>query len=232
MTRLIHLASCWLVVVACAPPASAACADEHLRPDTTNLQRVRAAIVCLHNHERKAAGVPPLRPNALLDTAAGGHSADMVVRRYFEHESPDGRDPFQRMERAGYIRKKGVWNAGENIAWGSGALSTPRSIFDAWINSSGHRLTLLASDFSELGVGIALGAPSADYAQLTNAVTYTIDFGWRQSSLTPCPRRTRRSPAPARGRCRKVGTPDRGEAAAGRRTLRGQRRGRTCMSPC
>ena len=56
------------------------------------------------------------------------------------------------------------------------------------MTSTGHRLTLLASDFSELGVGIALGAPSAEYAGLTTAVTYTIDFGWRDTRK-PCPRR-------------------------------------------
>ena len=171
---------CAAAVVA-APSASAACADEDLVPDAGNLERIRAAVVCLHNEERRASGVRPLRSHGRLDAAALEHSADMVARRYFDHETPDGRDPFERMKGARYIRSSVIWNAGENIAWASGALATPRSIFDAWMRSTGHRLTLLASDFSELGVGIALGAPDPARAHLTVAATYTVDFGWREA---------------------------------------------------
>ena len=164
-----------------APTAAAACADADLRPDPTNLERVRAALICLHNDERRASGVAPLRSNGLLESSATAHSSDMVTNRYFAHDSLDGSDPFDRMRRAGYAGRRYTWNAGENIGWGSSSVSTPRAIFDAWMQSTGHRLTLLASDFSELGVGIWLGAPDAEYAHLGSAATYTVDFGWRKA---------------------------------------------------
>ena len=65
-----------------------------------------------------------VRSNKLLDAAATAHSSDMVTRRYFGNENPDGLDPFERMEQTGYIRKGFEWNAGENIAWGSRELAT------------------------------------------------------------------------------------------------------------
>lgn len=187
-------------ILAAAPAASAKCPYEDVRPTAATLDQARAAIVCLHNQERYASGGQSLRSNALLDASAKTHAADMVARHFFEHDTPDGLDPFERMARAGYIRKGIVWNAGENIAWGSGGLATPRSIFDAWMDSRGHRLTLLASDFSELGVGIVLGAPSAEYAHLTNAVTYTVDFGWRDTRK-PCARKSSRA-RNSRPKCR------------------------------
>jgi uncharacterized protein YkwD len=181
---------CCLFVLAAPVSANAACPYEDVAPTAATLEQARAALICLHNNERKASGVPAVRSNALLDSSAAAHSSDMVARRYFSHDTPDGLDPFGRMRRAGYIRKGGVWNAGENIAWGSGRLATPRSIFDAWMDSTGHRLTLLASDFNEIGIGISIGAPAGEYSHLTSAVTYTVDFGWRETSR-PCARKSR-----------------------------------------
>lgn len=188
MRSALGAVTCCVAAMAAAPSAYAMCPYEDVGPTAATLDQARAAIVCLHNEERKASGVPAVRSNALLDTSAAKHSADMVARRFFEHATPDGLDPFDRMRRAGYIRKGIVWNAGENIAWATGGLATPRSIFDAWMGSTGHRLTLLASEFSELGVGVVMGAPSPDYLDLTTAVTYTVDFGWRDTR-TPCAKR-------------------------------------------
>jgi uncharacterized protein YkwD len=181
---------CAVMVLAAPVSADAACPYEDVAPTADTLEQARAALVCLHNQERKASGVRAVRSNVLLDSSAGAHSTDMVARRYFSHDTPDGLDPFARMRRAGYIRRGGLWNAGENIAWGSGRLATPRSVFDAWMDSTGHRLTMLASDFNEIGIGISLGAPSSEYAHLTSAVTYTVDFGWRDTRK-PCARKSR-----------------------------------------
>jgi len=206
MRTALGFLGCLLAALVAAPMASAACPYEDVQPTEANRDQVRAAVVCLHNEERQAAGVRPLRSNHRLEAAAAGHSADMVARRYFDHDTPDGLDPFERMEASRFIHDDVVWNAGENIAWGSGRLSTARSIFDAWMESPGHRLTLLASEFSQLGVGISLGAPSDQYAHLGNAATYTVDFGWRKRR---CGRRTsarRKAGKPrsrgARAKCR------------------------------
>jgi uncharacterized protein YkwD len=181
LARILLAPAVGVVLAAGAPVAVAACPDETLIPSPDNLPRVAAAVVCLHNEERRAAGVKPLREEQLLARTSGQHSADMVARRYFGFVTPEGDSPFRRLVRAGYARGK-VWTAGENIAWGTGTLSTPRRIIDGWMRSYGRRLTLLASDFDEVGVGISLGAPSGEHAARTDAVTYTVDYGWRPSS--------------------------------------------------
>ncbi|MEV0126263.1 sigma-70 family RNA polymerase sigma factor [Streptomyces sp. NPDC050703] len=111
-------------------------------------------VVSLVNAERAKAGCGPVRSNSQLVTAATRHSADMDARDYFDHTSPDGTDPGDRITAAGYR-----WSTyGENIARGQ---QTPASVMDSWMNSPGHRANILNCDFEELGVGIhrASGGP-------------------------------------------------------------------------
>ncbi|MEV0505196.1 CAP domain-containing protein, partial [Streptomyces spectabilis] len=107
-------------------------------------------VLGLVNTERAKAGCAPLTHNAALTTAAQRHSADMRARDYFDHASPDGTDPGQRITAAGY-----KWSTyGENIARGQ---RTAASVMDSWMNSEGHRANILNCSFKELGVGIEQG---------------------------------------------------------------------------
>ncbi|APY89773.1 RNA polymerase [Streptomyces alfalfae] len=111
-------------------------------------------VISLVNAERAKAGCGPVRANSQLATAATRHSADMDARDYFDHTSPDGTDPGDRITAAGYR-----WSTyGENIARGQ---QTPAAVMDSWMNSSGHRANILNCDFKELGIGIhrASGGP-------------------------------------------------------------------------
>ena len=79
----------------------------------------------------------------------------MIDRSYVDHISPDGDDPFDRMEAAGLT----FTAAAENIAVG---YSTPEAAVEAWMNSPGHQANILG-DCKELGVGLALGGSSGYY---------------------------------------------------------------------
>ena len=158
--------------------AQVACANVDLEPTADNLDEVRAAVLCLHNRDRAAAGLPPLKENSKLRKAALGHSGDMVSRRYFDHDEPDGDDMVHRIKRAGYVRPGDGWSLGENIAWGTANLATPAEIHDAWMHSAGHRANILRRSFKEIGIGIVLGNPSVDPADA--GATYTADFGVRR----------------------------------------------------
>lgn len=147
-------------------------------PAADNLDEVREAVLCLHNRDRAAAGLPPLKENAKLRKAAVGHSDDMVSRRYFEHDEPDGDGMVDRIKRAGYVRPGDAWSLGENIAWGTADLATPAEIHKAWMNSAGHRANILRRSFKEIGIGIVLGNPSVSPADA--GATYTADFGVRR----------------------------------------------------
>jgi uncharacterized protein YkwD len=132
---------------------------------------MNAAILCLLNAERSGHGLPPLHSNAALGRAARRWANTMVTRRFFAHEAA-GSSPLSRIKRTGYVR--GNWEIGENLAWGSGALATPRAIVNGWMHSPGHRANILHAAFRDIGVAVKLGAPGAG---LSGGATYVTDFG-------------------------------------------------------
>ena len=178
---LAVLAATCAFVLGGAAQAYADCANADTIPTAENLEDIRAAVICLHNEERAKADVAMLRSDSRLTAAAQGHAEDMVTNGYFSHDTPTGVNPFDRMRRTGYIARGFVWNASETIAWASGSRATPRSVVTAWLYSTSQRLTLLAPDFRDIGVGIALGAPVERASDAVPAVTYTVNYGWRTS---------------------------------------------------
>jgi uncharacterized protein YkwD len=152
------------------------CGATALRPSTTGLAPAGQATICLLNRERTQRGLPSLRVNELLSAASLEHSQDMVVRRYFEHTTPDGRSVGDRLRAIGYARGVSA-SAGENIAYGFGKESTPDSIVRIWMNSPGHRADILRPAFTEIGIGIATGAPELPAQKQADSATYTTDFG-------------------------------------------------------
>ena len=139
----------------------------------------RAAVVCEINAARADAGRAPLRSRPSLADAARGHSADMVERRYFAHESPDGAGPADRAWDAGYMRHADSWRLGEVLLWSRGALLTAARAVKLWFESPSHRRILLSPRYRDVGAGLAPGAPLGDPA-LTPATTLTVDVGRRR----------------------------------------------------
>jgi uncharacterized protein YkwD len=150
-------------------------ADAH--PLTVTEAQARDATLCLLNRERATKGRGALRANGQLETAATAHAGDMIRRRYFAHHDPDGHDFVHRILRARYIRKgERVWILGENLAWGTGSLATPREIVRSWMNSSDHREIVLNRRFRDLGIGVVAGSP---LGALDGAATYASEYGAR-----------------------------------------------------
>jgi uncharacterized protein YkwD len=160
-----------------APPAYADCANADLAPTAANLDQVRAAVICLHNADRAQRGIPALRENRRLNRSARAHSAEMVQDRYFAHASVRGGSFADRIVRAGYTTWGDDWTLGENLAWGTGSLGTPRAVEAAWMRSGAHRSNMLHADFRDVGVGVSLGVPFDDGDR--EGATFTVDFGVR-----------------------------------------------------
>jgi uncharacterized protein YkwD len=152
-----------------APAALAACAGGDLSASDSGAV---AATLCLLNAQRADHGLKAFTESATLDRAADGYAADMVKRRFFDHVSPGGGTMMDRIKAAGWV-PSGSWSAGENIAWGSGSLATPASIVDGWMHSAGHRANILAGGFTQIGIGIAAGAPQGG---VRGGGTYVTDF--------------------------------------------------------
>lgn len=127
--------------------------EDYFRRQTTGLQdldKVRREMLAQVNAARQQAGLRPVRDNSRLDTAAQGHAEDMLARGYFDHRSPAGTTVRERSEAAGY-----AWRAiGENIAFGQTSVD---EVVATWLDSPGHRRNILSPDFTELGLGLALG---------------------------------------------------------------------------
>ena len=140
--------------------AAAQCADSEATPNEGNLGAMAQSVLCLVNAERADKGLGALTQNGQLDQAAQGMADEMVAKQFFSHETPDGKNLADRVEPTGYIPNSDDWVLGENLAWGSGALSTPRAIVNGWMNSEGHRKNILDGSYKEVGLGTKMGSPS------------------------------------------------------------------------
>jgi uncharacterized protein YkwD len=167
-----------LAAMAAASPAHAACAGADVMPSRGNAAKVNKATLCLLNAERRAHKLHRLVSNRRLRHVATRYSRFMVRHAFFAHEGPRGSTPVSRIRRTHYLRRARAWSIGENLAWGTGDLATPRAIVRAWMHSPEHRANILNGRFREIGIGIARGAPvTVDAA--TRGATYATDFGYR-----------------------------------------------------
>jgi len=116
----------------------------------TNVERLlqqnwQLRMLELVNAERRRINIPEVCLNTKLNTAARGHSEDMVNRGYFDHDDPEGIDPGDRIWDANYE----WWAYGENIAYNDSVEAVHRS----WMRSEGHRWNILNADFEHMGLG-------------------------------------------------------------------------------
>lgn len=96
-----------------------------------------------------ATAMPPVAAvswNDQLAKAAYDHSLDMKINNYFNHNTPDGVTPGQRITAAGYAWK----TFGENIAMG---YATEQAVINAWLGSEGHCKNIMNGSFREMGLG-------------------------------------------------------------------------------
>jgi serralysin len=153
------------------------CAGESLTPGPENVQAVREATLCLINRERVTRGERALAPDDKLQGAAQGHSESMASGNYFSHEGPGGSTPLSRMRAAGYIYNSSIgYEVGENIAWATLWLATPKAIVASWMSSPGHRQNILDPNYRDTGMGVSPHAPASEAHGQAGAV-YTQDFG-------------------------------------------------------
>jgi uncharacterized protein YkwD len=154
------------------------CAGADAMPGQAAVEDLRAATLCLMNAERAARGLGRLQAEPLLGRVAANYARQMVRGQFFDHTSPAGSTMLARIRSTSYLRDVTSWSVGENLAWGSGTLATPRAMVRAWMQSAEHRANLLDRHFADVGIGVAPGAPVAlEPGELGG--TYVTDFGRR-----------------------------------------------------
>jgi uncharacterized protein YkwD len=97
------------------------------------------------NRARAEEGLPPLHHDTRLDAAARDRVADMEAQRYFAHDAPDGRSPFDWLPARGYVFS----DAAENLARG---FDSVEALVDGWLASSGHRRNILSPVYADCGI--------------------------------------------------------------------------------
>lgn len=180
--RLTGLALALLAVCVAQPasPAQAAQTDwcrfaDTVPADAASTRTAERALACLINRARTSRGLRRYSHPALFRRVAKAHSKDMVARRYFSHENPEGERSRERLTRAGFCKKPRCLTA-EDIYCRRAGNSTPRAAFDEWMASSLHRRNLLRRAFRHFGVGAMPGSP-AGRCDGDGAAVYTVVFG-------------------------------------------------------
>lgn len=112
-------------------------------PDAMSDAEILAAI----NAVRQANGAPPWSYNPRLEDAARSQARLMAQKNALSHDL--GTTLRQRVTAAGYIGA-----VGENVAKGYPNL---QGAIEGWMQSSGHRGTLLSHRFVEFGLAVARG---------------------------------------------------------------------------
>ncbi len=105
-----------------------------------------SGVGSLLNAQRAENGLGPVVPNAQLAAAAQAHAQDMVQRRYFAHEAPNGTTSAARAQAQGYCYR----SIAENIASGQPSIEV---VVSAWMGSPSHRRNILSSNAREFGLG-------------------------------------------------------------------------------
>jgi len=138
-------------------------ADLDLRPEPAP-HAVERDVHRAVNEKRREHGLPELAFDQHLNGIAMKHSRDMVGRDYFDHDTPEGRTPADRYERAGHDTGR----FGENLARTHPGHEAPsraiaREIVEGWMNSPGHRETMLKEFWRREGVGVYYDTNGAVY---------------------------------------------------------------------
>jgi uncharacterized protein YkwD len=126
-------------------------------PGVQYLAKVEDLVFEMTNQARSAKGLPLLNRDDELSNAARSFSNDMLVRRFFDHDTPDGLT-FEKRLPSQY--RHWVYDMGENIWSGSGydirkPQEIAKDIVADWMKSPGHRENILDPDFTHLGVGVS-----------------------------------------------------------------------------
>lgn len=125
-------------------------------------------LLNLTNLARAQNGLPSLKINQELSSAAYAKAMDMFNKNYWAHNAPDGTPPWVFISNAGYS----YVFAGENLARD---FTNSEGVIEAWIASPSHYENLLRKEYQEIGFAIVNGRLNGEETTLVVQM-----FGSRQ----------------------------------------------------
>jgi len=107
-------------------------------------------LINLTNVARAQNNTQALTTSQLLTDAANKKAQDMASKGYFSHISPDGKTPWYWLDSVGYL----YGYAGENLAVN---FNDSDEVLNAWMQSPTHRANIVKKEYTQIGIGIAVG---------------------------------------------------------------------------
>ena len=152
-----------------------------------DIRKLESRLHELVNAERVRHGLYPLRHIETLGLIARSHSKDMAKRAYFAHTSPEGSNPTERGDLAGYKCRKGhgssfTYGLAENIhqTWLYSSYTKQNGrivsydwftleelaqrVVTGWMSSKGHKKNILTASYDRSGIGVAISKDGKVYS--------------------------------------------------------------------
>jgi uncharacterized protein YkwD len=109
------------------------------------------------HEERARNALPRLERSAALDRVAQAYAEDMASRRFFDHVSPDGKGPSDRV--ALHSPDAIIFGVRENLSYAHSSHPDPvwmraQRAHGALMDSPGHRQNILHRDSTHVGIGM------------------------------------------------------------------------------
>lgn len=111
---------------------------------------IEAFILSETNRARENVGLAPLQRHPSLSAIANDKATQLATRSEFAHRLSDGSMVWSLFPKYDYRYR----HAGENLAL---HFRDGQALMAAWLNSPSHRANVLASKYTEMGVGVAVG---------------------------------------------------------------------------
>lgn len=112
--------------------------------DEINVDILSSQIHREVNRERQSKGLKPLTYLKTLEHSACAKARDKIAKDYWDHVSPDGKQPWHFIQNEGLTYTR----AGENLAYG---YRDSVAVVRGWMDSRSHRENLLG-DFTHQGI--------------------------------------------------------------------------------
>lgn len=131
-----------------------------------DLSEKRAKLLEFHNDARTSRGLSKLKMSSGANEAALYHAKDMADEGYFSHNSQDPFEYWYKRINRFVLYQVGGENIGKGYDW-------PYQVFNAWMNSPGHKQNILTPNFVWVGFG---------YAQSSYGKLWVADFVYGSGS--------------------------------------------------
>ena len=120
-------------------------------PNQAEMQnQINKEILVLINKERINNNLSELKENKILDSSALAKADDMIINNYFDHYSPNGKKPWDWINRAVYP----YLFVGENLAMN---FTSAESAHNALMQSPSHKKNILNEKYSDIGLAVVSG---------------------------------------------------------------------------